>query len=72
MAYQSATGELNYTYDAGGGLQFSQVLTGRAGGFLAFLGVDFRLGPTGLELVIEGDYSSAGVHTLGTKFGFRF
>ncbi|MCC7441073.1 MAG: hypothetical protein IT285_05550 [Bdellovibrionales bacterium] len=40
--------------------------------FLAFIGVGFRLGPTGLKLGIEGTYSSADMSSLTTKIGMQF
>jgi hypothetical protein len=72
VGYQSITGDLTYSPSANGFTAPPQTLQGKAGGALAFLGVQFRLNPTGLQITIEGDYSSGGVHTLGTKIGFRF
>jgi hypothetical protein len=45
---------------------------GAAYGFLAFTGVQFTIPNLGLQLTLEGSYSTADVHALGTKFGFAF
>ncbi len=44
----------------------------RANGVFGQLGTVFRLGPTGLQLALEGGYHQLGMHCLGFKFGFRF
>ncbi len=43
-----------------------------SGSLIAFLGVGFRFGPTGIKLTLEGSFSEGGAHSLGTKFGFAF
>lgn len=45
---------------------------GKAQSFMAFTGVGFTLGPTGIRLTLEGAYNQKGAHTLGTKVGLRF
>ncbi len=44
----------------------------KAQAFLAFTGIQFRVPGLGLQLTLEGAYSSAKIHTLGTKVGFSF
>ncbi|MCM2278872.1 MAG: hypothetical protein NDJ89_12425 [Oligoflexia bacterium] len=38
----------------------------------AFTGVAFRILPVGVRIAMEGSYSNAGMHTLGTVVGFAF
>ncbi|MCM2324602.1 MAG: hypothetical protein NDJ90_15185 [Oligoflexia bacterium] len=40
--------------------------------FQAFTGVSFRIVPVGIRIAMEGSYSTAGMHTLGTVVGFSF
>ena len=71
IALQEATGTLDVEVtDPLNGQKLSISKTGHAQGFLAFTGVSFKV--VGVNLVLEGAYSSAGVHTLGTKIGLAF
>jgi hypothetical protein len=45
---------------------------GHATAFLAFVGVGFRVGPTGVKISMEGQYSGVGMHGLAAKVGFQF
>lgn len=40
-------------------------------GYHSFLGLAFRLLPTGLKITLEGSYSSLTAHTIATKIGFE-
>ncbi len=67
-----ATGRLGIKSIEVMGLSVQNSVVNQAWGAIAFTGVQFRLPMIGLELTVEGSYSSADVHTLGTKFGFAF
>ena len=65
FGYQMSTGTITIPITA-----YGQTITikgsGKAAGALAFTGVQFNVG---LQLTIEGGYSSAGVSYFGTKIG---
>jgi len=75
VGYQISSGNLDitvpFTYQ-GYTFQLDGKSKAKASGLIAFTGLAFRADVIGLALVLEGSYSSAGVHTLGTKVGFSF
>jgi len=72
IAYQYVSGTLNITLEPLPSVFVSRSADASGGTFMAFLGLGFKLGPTGLKMGLEGSYSSYGAHTLGTTFGFSF
>lgn len=72
VGYQYATGGISFPLEVQGISLGTLSASGSARGFIAFMGTQFRVAVTGLELTLEGSYSSVGVNTFGTKFGFSF
>lgn len=71
IGYQLTRGKLQYSQTIG---PITVPLTGVGEGqaFIAFTGVQFRVKPLGFQITLEGAYSSADIHTLATRVGFRF
>lgn len=49
-----------------------ETVSGHGGGGVAFMGLALRAPGIALRLVIDGEYSTVGAHSLGAKFGFNF
>jgi hypothetical protein len=50
----------------------NQTVAAHGGGGLAIVGLGFRVPGIALRLLIDGEYSTVGAHSLGAKFGFNF
>jgi hypothetical protein len=70
-AYEYTKGRLEFTQDVLG-FPVSVKKDGYGHGFLAFTGVQMRVPVLGVQLTLEGAWSSAGLDSLGTKVGLRF
>ncbi|MBC7693651.1 MAG: hypothetical protein H7222_17935 [Methylotenera sp.] len=71
IGYQTSTGKIQIPISYGGYAAEINA-AGSARSFIAYSGIQFTLPTIGLQLTLEGDYSAAGIHTLGTKVGFSF
>lgn len=47
-------------------------VSAHGGGGLAFVGLSLKAPGIALRLVVDGEYSTIGAHSLGAKFGFNF
>ncbi|MFL5813356.1 MAG: hypothetical protein ACJ763_07235 [Bdellovibrionia bacterium] len=50
----------------------NETVSARGGGGLAFVGLGLKVPGIALRLLIDGEYSTVGAHSLGAKFGFNF
>jgi hypothetical protein len=71
IGYQFSRGKIAHT-ETVGPMTVTLSGTGVAQAFVAFTGVQFRAKPLGLQLTLEGGYSSGDMHWLSTRLGFRF
>ncbi|MBI3534583.1 MAG: hypothetical protein HY072_03735 [Deltaproteobacteria bacterium] len=73
VSFQYTLGSIEIPIELEDGTQVGTLKgTEHASAWNAFLGIQLKAPNLGLQLTLEGSYSTVGMHTLGTKFGFSF
>ncbi len=72
LGYQYVTGGLNVNITGDPLPGIDSIAADPGGGVLALIGLSLKPPNIGLRVTLEGAYSSAGTHSLGTKVGFSF
>lgn len=72
VGYVMSAGKIEFTYEVAPGFPVTLTKAGTGSALAAFLGVQLRVPMVGLQIALEGSYSTVGMNTLGMKFGFRF
>jgi hypothetical protein len=73
VGYQFVNGSLNVNLPLPQPLtSINQTVSAHGGGGLAFIGLSLKAPGIALRLLVDGEYSTVGAHSLGAKFGFNF
>ncbi len=72
VGYQVAVGSIEFPLDLGNGISTTLKGSDRATAYTAFMGLQLKAAVLGLQITLEGSYSSVGMDTLGTKIGLGF
>ncbi len=73
IGYQFVRGDMKVYIPLPAPIQsIDKTVSAKGGGGLVFIGLGLKVPGIALRLLVDGEYSTAGAHALGAKFGLNF